>query len=173
MLRVFTGIGSIVVFFILTILTLGYLAPVEYEGGISEFFIDRRPIIWQALTHIESIPKVKPDVDSIEITENNRGLITWTEYLGGDKFRTYRIVEKREPYKYVVNLFDSSNKITGTWTFILTQTQNGTVVKVEEVSKNENVWLRGWHTILGGDVRLKREMKVLRVALFRRLIDTP
>lgn len=173
MFRIISGISSLVVLAILVVMLVGYFTPIEYKGEMSEFFIDRRSVVWQALTNVQNIPNTKPDVKSVEILSNDRGLLTWKEQLDRGGFRNYRIVEKREPYKYVINLFENSRKIKGTWTFTISQTNSGSIVKIEEVSENNNVWLRGCYTILGGDVLLQREMKILRVALFRRLIDTP
>lgn len=173
MFRVLSGISAFVVFGFIVVLAVGYLAPVEYEGQISEFFIDRRAIIWQALVNVENIPKVKNDVERIEIISNDRGLIAWKEVLPMGKYRSYRTVEKKEPYKYTINMFESTSGLTGEWTFFISNSNNGTIVKVMEKSKNESVWLRGWQTILGRDTNLKNEMKILRVSLFRRLIDTP
>lgn len=173
MFRVISGILAFVSFVLIVLLLVGYFSPEEYEGELSEFFTDRRAIVWQSLVNVENMPNVKTDIELLEILENNRGLLTWRENLLRGGFRTYRIVEKKEPFKYEINLFDSTEGVTGSWIFFLTQSSNGTTVKIIEDSKTTNVLLRGWHAILGRDVNLKYYMKVLRASLFRRLIDTP
>lgn len=155
------------------VLILGYISPVEYEGEIREFFPERRHIIWEGLADVNRIPKVKRDVKSVFITSNDRGLVVWTENLKKGGSRSYRTVEKRDPYRYTINLFSSSFGVTGTWTHVLQSTEKGTVVQVLEKSETKNIWMRGINKIRGRDIYLKNVVKEIRVLLFRNLIDTP
>lgn len=173
MLRVFSGIIFFVASVGIVIWLLGFFQPREYSGDLKEFFVDRRQIVWQSLTNINLIPKTKRDIQSVEILEENFGLFTWRENTKKGGYRIYKIIEKKEPFKYTVELLESSVGLTGTWTYFLENSSGGSIVTIQEESKNNNIWIRGIDVIRGRDVNLKYYMKVLRVALFRRLIDLP
>lgn len=95
MFRVFSGIILFCVGASILIWLLGYFQPENYSGELQEFFADRRPIIWQAMTDINSIPHIKNDVVNIEILEDNHGLLTWKENTKMGGYRIYQMVEKK------------------------------------------------------------------------------
>lgn len=168
-------VGIVVALFVSLVFVLGQNEPIEYEGYATQFFPERRNILWDGITDINRVPYIKKDVKTVTILQNDRGLITWKEDLKMRKgTRTWKIIEKREPSKYVVELLDSSWGVTGTWTYILKEGEDGgTNIQVVENSKTENVWLRGLNKIRGRDIYIIRAFKEMRVLLFRNLIDTP
>lgn len=157
-----------------TVWVLGKSEPVEYKGEIIEPFDDEREVVWQVLTDVRRIPYIKNDVDQVSILEDNRGLVTWDEKLKRGGFRKFKTVEKRLPTKYVIELYESSYGLTGTWTYYLQKDKEDKVqVLVQEESRLENVWLRGLNKIRGRNVYLRDSLKSIRVGLFRNLIDSP
>ena len=173
MIRVLSATIAVVLFSSIVILIAGYFQPVSYTGELKEFFAERRPILWQSLTNLDLIEHTKPEVVSVEILSNNRGLITWRENLKRGHYRVFEIIEKKEPFKYVVELKENSKGLTGTWVYFLEQSSESSIVTIQEESENTSIWMRGIDFIRGRDVYLKKHMKTLRVALFRRLIDSP
>lgn len=172
-MRFFSTIVALFIISVGFVFLLGYLEPEEYSGEVKEFFPERRHIIWEGLVDVSRIPRVKNDVESVIILSNNRGLVTWKENLRRGGYRSYKTVEKREPYRYTVQLFESSSGLKGTWTYALKSSDNGTIVQIIEESTLQNTWLRGIGRIRGRDTHLLQSLKEIRVLLFRNLLDTP
>lgn len=152
---------------------IGVLAPQAYQGEKKATFTDTSVDIWRNLTSLETIARRKPDVERVEQLSENYEAVVWREHLKNGGTRTYRVLEREAPNHFKVELFQSSDGITGTWTYDFLETENYTIVEVREESLNQNVWKRAWHTILGRSILLRREIKSLRVSLFDRLIQTP
>lgn len=175
MLRIFSGVIIFIVVVTSFIFILGKTEPISFKGELAENFEERREVIWDTLVDQNRIPQVKKDVKKISILEDNRGLITWNEEIDGGGIRRYRTIEKRAPSKYVVELYDSSFGLTGTWTYFL-QSNNegrGTTVLIQEDSETTNTFLRGINKLRGRDVYIKKALKSIRVGLFRNLLNTP
>lgn len=165
----------VLIFLFFAFLITGILAPAEYRGSITEEFPDQQRDVWKNLTSIDAIPGRKPDVERIEVIEEGRENIVWIEYLkNGDK-RTLRVVERNIPSYFVIERIQSDDNFVGRWTYTLIPDSEDkkTQVTIEEYSYNSNIWLRAWHTVLGRNVNLRREIKSLRVSLFQRLLTTP
>jgi len=170
MLRVLS-LGLTVFAFLATVVWLvGYGASDNYRGELTANLEDNKERIWEELTNVQNYPSRKPDVERVEILENDRGLLTWKEYTKYGGFREFKALEQRKPELWIIELYDSSNKVTGAWKYTLVQDEKITKVTAYEVSENKNVWLRGLWTFSGRDIQMTRTFKWLRVALFDRLI---
>jgi hypothetical protein len=164
----------IIIVLFLTFVITGLLASEYYEGEIAENFPERQIDIWRNISSIETIPVRKPDVAHVTVFEEDFNRIAWREDLKKGRIRNYRIVEMDSPNKLTIELFESSNGITGTWEFYLGVTDTGkTRLTIKEKSYNQNMWLRAYYTIMGRDILLRRELKSLRVSLFQRLLEMP
>lgn len=169
---VYTLLTLIVLFF--AFLITGILAPAEYNGRISEEFPDQQADVWKNLTSLEAIILRKPDVERIEVVDEQRDTIVWIEHLKNGEKRTLRVVERNIPSYFVIERIQSDDNFVGRWSYTLELLENNkTQVTIEEQSYNSDVWLRAWHTILGRSITLRREIKSLRVSLFQRLLTTP
>ncbi len=170
---VYTSLTIIILFF--AFLITATLAPAEYKGSITEEFPDQQIDIWKNLISLDAILLRKPDVERIEVVEEDRDGIVWIEYLKNGQKRTLRVVERNAPNYIVIDTIQADNNFVGRWSYSLNQESDKkkTQVTIEEESYNANFWLRGWHTMLGRSVNLRREIKSLRVSLFQRLLTTP
>jgi hypothetical protein len=153
----------------------GILAPEYYEGEKREVFPDTEIDVWKNLTSLESIKDRKPDVVRIEVIEETRDGIVWIEHLKNGNKRTLRLGEREIPVFFSVEILQSDNGYTGKFEYFLYQNSEtqSTEILIKEKSYNDNVVLRAWHTILGRNVNLRREVKSLRVSFFQRLLTTP
>mgnify|MGYP000294462118 CR=1 FL=1 len=153
----------------------GYLAPENYEGERKDSFIDTQIDVWRNLTSLETITTRKPDVERVTVIEENRDGIVWIEHLENGTQRTLRVAEREIPAYFVVEIIQSDNGLTGRWEFHLSENKDTkmTDVLIKEKSTNTNLVLRAWHTIIGRNINLRKEIKSLRVSLFQRLLNTP
>ena len=150
----------------------GVLAPAVYENEIEATFTDRPIDIWKNLTSLETISERKPDVVHVEQLSENYEAVTWRETLKNGQSRTFRVLDREAPSHFKVERFLSDDGVTGVWTYEMYEIENYTIVRVHEVSLNQNVWKRAWYTVLGRSILLRREIKALRVSLFDRLLYT-
>jgi len=170
--KFFTILLLLIGLFVAFIITAS-LAPINYEGSRSESLTDRPIEVWRNLVSVEIIPKRKPDVETVDILFiGDRGEVTWRENLKNGETRTMRILERGAPYYISIEQFQSSYGVTGVWEYSLRQVNDETIVTVTEKSVNNNIWLRGYYTIIGRNTLIKRELKSLRVSLFQRLLTT-
>lgn len=168
---IYTLLGLLTIF--VAFLVVAALAPKAYEGEITVAFPDRRIDIWNNLTSLETVMTRDPDVVRVEQLSESYEAVVWKEYLRNGDVRQLRVIERHPPEYFKVEQFKSDTGITGTWEYTLRQGPNYTTVVIKEQSYNDNFWVRGWHTLIGRNILLKREVKSLRVALFTRLIETP
>jgi hypothetical protein len=169
--KVFWTVVIAIILFI-GFLVVAALAPESYSSTREELFIDRPEEVWENLTSVDVIPRRKREVQRVEIVYQDRGKISWREFLKNGEMRMLSIIN-RDHLRYVeIQQFQSSYGVTGTWTYTLEKIDDKTLLTVTEDSLNTNMWLRGWYTIRGRDVLLKREIKSLRVSLFQRLLTT-
>lgn len=165
----------VISFLVIAFFATGYLAPEQYEGERRDSFIDTQIDVWRNLTSLETITGRKPDVERVTVIEENRDGIIWIEHLRNGTQRTLRVAEREVPTYFVVERIQSDDGLTGRWEFYLSENKDTkmTEVLIKEKSTNTNLVLRSWHTIIGRNVNLKKEMKSLRVSLFQRLLNTP
>lgn len=164
-----------IILLILAFIITGVLAPEEYTGEIKEQFPDTQIDVWRNLNSLETIPGRKPDVERVSVIEEDRDGALWVEYLKNGTQRTLRVAEREAPYYFVMERIQSDNGFTGRWEYSLSQNEETkkTEITIKETSRNTSLVLRAWHTILGRNINLRREVKSLRVSLFQRLLTTP
>ena len=152
---------------------VGYTAEPYYEGQVSELLRDSDVTIWEILQDVESYSFRKTDVKEVNFVKNNLGHTAWYESLKGGGLRQFTITKSKYPSLIVTEFFNSRIEKSGQLTFMLTQTNRGTVLTISEKSRIESVWYRGIESIAGRDNTLRQEMKWIRVALFGRLLTAP
>lgn len=164
------GIFLLVIAFFIT----GVLAPEEYTKEIRDSFPDTQVDVWRNLTSLETIKGRKPDVVTVTVIEESREGVMWVETLKNGKQRTLRVAEREFPYYFVIERIQADSGLTGRWEYYLSENNETkrTDILIKETSRNTNLTLRAWHTILGRSVNLRKEVKSLRVALFQRLLTT-
>ena len=166
LILVVTGLMALIV------LAVGYTAEEAYTGETFSTYDNKIGTTWEALTTVEIIPKAKRGVERVEIIARDKGLVTWKEYLEDGGYRLYRMVSIKEPDRYVVEMLDSSDGVTGFWDFRLEQQGHITKVTVREQSKTADIWIRGLHTFVGRNIQSRRDLKTLRTALFQDLLNS-
>ena len=164
------GIFLLVIAFFIT----GVLAPEEYTGEIRDSFPDTQVDVWRNLTSLETIKGRKPVVEKVTVLEEDREGAVWVETLKNGKQRTLRVAEREIPNYFVIERIQADNGFTGRWEYYLSENKETkrTDILIKETSKNTNLTLRAWHTVLGRSITLRREVKSLRVSLFQRLLTT-
>lgn len=169
--RISTLIFTVLLLFAAIFLFVGQTASVTYTKTVSEVFDARPQAVWEEMLDVKNMPQKKIDVLSVDILSQSKGLLVWRENLRRGE-RVYEVIEKRAPRKLVVELTESNNSLRGTWTYTLRQKGSGTLVTITEDSSVTNFFFRALHTLQGRDLHLIKELKAIRVGLFKELLDT-
>ncbi|MEN9921391.1 MAG: putative signal peptide protein [Candidatus Parcubacteria bacterium] len=173
MLRILSLIIAVVLVIWGILFLTGYNASPEYENSIS-FTVANSPMLtWQQMLDIKDTPNRKSDVKSIEILEEYGKLIAWKENLKNGGHRTYRMNKRIENQELVLELTESTEGLTGVWTFTFQKEDADTFISISEKSKLTNTLSRGYHTILGREYNLLVWQKYIKVGLVQALLNTP
>jgi len=173
MLRILSLIISILLIGFAVVFLFGYRSSAEYENKISFEVLYTVDMTWQQLVDIKEIPKKKEDVKSVEILEEFGKLIAWRENLKTGGYRVYRMNQRFDNQKLVLELTESSYGLTGIWIFDLSKVENHTWVVISERSTLTNTLVRGYRTIVGREYDLLVWQKYIKVGLVQALLTTP
>lgn len=151
----------------------GYSSSPKYANST---FVDTgySPLlVWGVLTNLSDVGDKKSDVASVDILDEYGKLIAWKENLKNGGYRSYRMLERMEGKRLVIELTDSSYGLTGVWTFDITNTVTGSQVVITEDSELKNIWIRGVRYVFGRDHDLLVWTKYIKVGLTDKLLTTP
>jgi hypothetical protein len=151
----------------------GYFTKPEYQNSTTIQVPYSLELTWQELVKIKDIPSLKSDVASVTIIEEYANLIAWKENLTNGGYRIYRMNDREENKKLVIELTDSSYGLNGTWTFELSPSSENTQVKISEKSTLDDIKIRGLRVIFGRDYDLLVWVKCIKVGLVQALLITP
>ncbi len=173
MFRILSLVFAIVIFVGGLILIVGYTTLPSYNSSTT-FEVGYSPeLVWQELIKIQLIPSRKGDVVSVNVLEEYGKLIAWQENLRNGGYRIYRMNERQENSRLVLELTDSSYGLTGIWTFDLRSNNNKTDVTITEQSVLGDLKLRGYRVLFGRDHDLLVWVKYIKVSLLQSLLVTP
>lgn len=173
MLRIFSLILTVIILAGGAILITGYTTLPSYSDSVT-FEVPYSPqVTWQELLNIQDMPRRKSDVTSVNVLEEFGKLIAWQENLTHGGYRIYRMNEREENKKLVLELTDSSYGLTGIWTFELTTEGNKTFVTISEKSVLSDFKRRGYRVFFGRNHDLLVWEKYIKVGLVQSLLLTP
>jgi hypothetical protein len=172
-MRIVSLILAFVLFFTTVIFISGYTAQPSYSGSVSFDVSYSTQLTWQELLNIQDMPRRKADVRSVDVLEEYGKLVAWQENLKNGGYRIYRMTEREEAKRLVIELTDSSYGLTGVWAFDIVQQNNKTVILISEESMLSNIWLRGLRVFLGRNHDLLIWAKYIKVGLIQALLITP
>lgn len=173
MLRILSLIIAILLVGFGIVFLFGYNSPEEYKNTISFEASYTLDMAWRQLVDVNEIPKRKSDVKSVEIIEEFGKLIAWRENLKTGGHRIYRMNQRIDNQRLILELTESSYGLSGIWVFDLSKIENHTWVVVSEESRLTDVLVRGYRTIIGRDYDLLVWEKYIKVGLVQALLTTP
>jgi hypothetical protein len=157
----------------LAVYIIGYMAQPNYASSI-EFSLESTPaFIWQQVLAISTIPKLKTDVESVDIVARSGERVAWRENLSNGGYRLYRITDFVQEKRLGIELLESSYGLTGVWIIELEPQQTKTNIILSEKSTLTNIFIRGMRTILGRNHDLFVWSKYIRVGAIQKLLITP
>ena len=134
-------IGGGVVALILVVLIIGALLPKEHAAS-REITLRRQPSeVYATLRDFAAAPKWRPDVERIEILDAVDGRVRFREHSKNGRV-TYEVVQESPPEKLVTRIVDRDLGYFGSWTYLLSPTNDGTRLRITEDGEVPNVLFR-------------------------------
>jgi uncharacterized membrane protein len=134
-------IGGALVAITIVVLIIGALLPKGHVAS-REIMLRRPPSeIYATLREFAAAPKWRPDVERVEMLDDVHGRVRFREH-GKHGRITYEVVQDSPPEKLVTRIVDRDLGYFGSWTYLLSPTNDGTRVQITENCEVPNVLFR-------------------------------
>jgi hypothetical protein len=173
MSRVLSLLLSVLAAITLAVFGAGYATAPEYTDSLYVNLDYSPDMVWAELVNIEKSNIKKSDVTSVEVFDRYGRLLAWKENLKNGGYRIYRMNERIEGRKLVIELTESSYGLKGIWSFEIRPSLGATALVITEDSRLDNIWDRGKRYYFGRNHDLLVWIKYIKVGLVEQLITTP
>jgi uncharacterized protein YndB with AHSA1/START domain len=130
--RYFLILVAVLAVLILAIVGIGYAIP-EHHVAVAEATYHQPPdAIWQVITDYAKFPEWRKTVKSVKILPPVNGLPSWRELDTHGSSIPYEIVESVAPQRLVTRIAGQNLPFGGTWTFEITASNGGAVLRITE-----------------------------------------
>ncbi len=141
----------------------GSLLPVKHIAVRSATFRQSPQQLWDVIT---GPPTWRPDVQKYEDLPPSNGHRMWREYGSQGQKMTYEVIESDPPNKLVTRIADPHLPFGGTWTYLITPSDHGSMLTVVENGEVYNPIFRFVSRyIMGYNTTLERYFKALEAKL--------
>lgn len=144
---------GVVVLLIVGVLVYGVTKPREHtaQGDVT---IDAPPTdVWDVLMDIDALPQWMEGIETVELLETDEeGLRTYRETASWGTV-TFREAAATPPEHLVIEVAEAEGW-GGTWTYTLTETDDGTLLSVREEGFVENPFFRAMMHMMGTDTTI-------------------
>ena len=129
MLRWILFVVGGLVLVVVVLVVVGYLLPVAHVAA-SETHVDRTPAeVFATITDVAHYPEWRPDVSRVRVL--GEAPTRWVE-SGTNGDIAYEIEESHTPREVRTRITDRSLPFGGSWTYELTPSGSGTLVRITE-----------------------------------------
>jgi hypothetical protein len=172
MLKILSG-AFIVIFVGLTIV---FASGLRAGSGVdTEFEVNlafSQEYIYGLISDIERYPERKNGLKKLEILERKgSNILAWRENYMGGTWKEMRMIEKFSPNYFVYEIYDSSSGHTATISFDLVENSGFTNIKLTEQGNIPGTFMRGLRFLRRDSSYLEAQVKWIRVAINRELIE--
>jgi hypothetical protein len=158
-LAILGGLAGIVA----AVAIIGAMLPKGHTAARSSHFRKSPHEVWSTIT---GPPDWRPDVHGFEQLPPRNGRRTWKEIDSHKQAVLYEIVEEAPPTKLVTRIADPSLPYGGTWTYELTPSDDGCVLKITEDGEVYNPIFRFLSRfVFGHSTGIEAYMKALQAKL--------
>ena len=134
-------IGGGLVALIIVVLIIGALLPKEHVAAREIILRQSPPEVYATLREFAAAPKWRPDVERVEMLEEAGGRVRFREHAKHGRI-TYEVIEDRPPEKLVTRIVDQDLGYSGSWTYSLSPTNDGTRLRITEDGNVPNILFR-------------------------------
>jgi uncharacterized protein YndB with AHSA1/START domain len=123
-------VTSLLVAIVLLVAIIGWMLPAAHVATREGTFAASPDAIWKAITDVDAFPSWRSDVKSVERVAGTEKL-TWIE-RGGSGTLTFVVDVSDAPRRLVTRIADPKLPFGGTWTYDLSSSSGGTVLRITE-----------------------------------------
>jgi uncharacterized protein YndB with AHSA1/START domain len=134
-------IGGALLALVIVVLLIGALLPKDHVASREITLRHSQSQVYATLREFAAAPKWRSDVERVELLENVDGRVRFREYSKQGAI-TYEVVQDRPPERLVTRIVDQDLGYSGTWTYLLSPTNDGTNVAITEHGEVPNVLFR-------------------------------
>jgi uncharacterized protein YndB with AHSA1/START domain len=134
-------IGSGVVALVIVVLIIGALLPKEHVASREIVLRRPPPEVYATLRDFAGAPKWRPDLERIEMLDDVDGRVRFREHSRQGRI-TYEVVQDSPPEKLITRIVDRDLGYFGSWTCLLSPTNDGTRLQITEKGEVPNVLFR-------------------------------
>jgi len=116
---------------LILIALIGWVLPKEHTVTREGRFHQPPEAVWKAITDIEAMPSWRQDLKSVKRLPDQNGLPSWVETTDSGKL-PFETVLSQPPSKLVVRIADPKLPFGGTWTYEITATSSGSILRIRE-----------------------------------------
>ena len=140
-MKILLIIVGAVIALIVIVLLIGAVLPRNHVASL-EIVLRRNPDeIYAVVRDFAAGPAWRTDLQSVEILGEIDGHVRFLEHSKQGKI-TYEIVEDKPPETLVTRIVDQDLGYSGSWTYALSPTNDGTRVRITENGEVSNVLFR-------------------------------
>jgi len=114
----------------LLVAVVGWLLPVAHVATRQASLAASPDAVWKTITDVDAFPTWRGDVKSVERVPDT-GKLTWIE-RGGSETMTFTVDVSDPPHRLVTRIADPRLPFGGTWTYELSSSGSGTVLRITE-----------------------------------------
>jgi uncharacterized membrane protein len=140
-MKVIFLIGGGVVAVVIVLLIIGALLPKDHVASRAITVRRSAPEVYATLRDFAAAPQWRPDLERVEILDNVDGQVRFREHSKQGRI-TYEVIQDSPPEQLVTRIVDQDLGYSGTWTYFLSPTNDGTQVAITEHGKVPNVLFR-------------------------------
>jgi hypothetical protein len=172
MLKILSGTFIIIFVLIAVVFASGIRAGSDVETEFEVNLSYSQEYIYDLISEIEKYPERKNDLRELEILEKQgSNIVAWRENYMGGRWKEMRIVEEFSPNYFVYEIYDSSSGHKAVISYDLIEKGGFTNVKLKEVGEIPGSFMRGLRFLRGDNSYLESQVKWIRVAINRELIE--
>jgi uncharacterized protein YndB with AHSA1/START domain len=130
MLRWMLYAGAAVALLVAAVVVVGYLLPVGHVASAEARFARSPGEVFETIADVKRYPEWRPDVSRVELlAEAPR--TRWKE-SGGNGEITFEVEDATPPARLQARIADRTLPFGGTWTYEVTPSGSGTLVRITE-----------------------------------------
>jgi len=116
---------------LILVVVIGWLLPKQHTVAREARYHQPPEAVWKAITDIDAMPSWRQGLKSVKRLADQNGLPAWVETTDSGKL-PFETVLSQPPSKLVVRIADPKLPFGGTWTYEISATSSGSILRIRE-----------------------------------------
>jgi uncharacterized protein YndB with AHSA1/START domain len=116
---------------VILVLAIGFTLPARHSATVSGVVAGTPEEVWAVITGVEDFASWRTDIERAERLDAIEGWPAWRE-VGPSGALTFAMAGVEPPFRLVTRIVDEGLGFGGTWTYVLSPAQGGTLMTITE-----------------------------------------